>query len=273
MNIKRVLTTVIGLPIIIAILIFADKCIIDALVAIVACIAVYEYTKAVSQKAKVISWIPYLFAISLCFLHTTIFKQITEFFSIIGVQLVLLILFLHVIISNMKITYTDISYTLIGTLYIIGFIVFIPLTFGIEGKISGKVLIWYIFIAAWATDIFAYLIGKHFGKHKFSKVSPNKTIEGSVAGIISTVTVSLIFTYFINKYMTCDISYIIITLMSIVLSIAGQIGDFSASVIKRHFEIKDYSNLFPGHGGMLDRIDSLMFIAPFAYFMFKLFIL
>lgn len=273
MNIKRVLTTVIGLPIIIAILVLADKLVIDIIISIVACVAVYEYTKAASKEAKIISWIPYLLAISICFLHTPIFNEITNILGVIGIPLLLLILFLHVIISNMKITFKDISYTLIGTLYIIGFILFIPLTFGIEGEFSGKVLIWYIFISAWATDIFAYLIGKHFGKHKFSKVSPNKTIEGCTAGIIATVIISLIFTYFINKYMAYDISYTLITIMSVILSVAGQIGDFSASVIKRHFDIKDYSNLFPGHGGMLDRIDSLMFIAPFAYFIFKLFII
>lgn len=273
MNIKRVLTTIIGLPIIIAILVLADTLLIDIIVSIVACIAIYEYTKAASKEAKVIAWIPYLLAIGICFLHTSMFENVVEYISLIGIPLILMILFLHVIISNMKITFKDISYTLIGTLYIIGFIIFIPLTFGLKGEISGKVLIWYIFISAWATDIFAYLIGKHFGKHKFSKVSPNKTIEGCVAGIIATMIISLIFTYFINQYMAYEISYLLVSVMSIILSVAGQIGDFSASVIKRHFEIKDYSNLFPGHGGMLDRIDSLMFIAPFAYFIFKLFII
>lgn len=271
MDIKRILTTVIGLPIIIAILILGNKYIIDAIVAIVAMIAIYEYSKAASKEAKVIMWISYLSALSIAFIHL-VPTYILNFVFTLGMPILLLILFLHVIVTEMKITFKDIAYTLFGILYVVCFLMFISLTYGIEGKISGKVLIWYIFMAAWGTDIFAYLVGKHFGKHKFSKVSPKKTIEGCVAGIIATVVICLIFTFFINKYISHEISLIAVGIISAILSIAGQIGDFSASVIKRNFEIKDYSNLFPGHGGMLDRIDSVMFIAPFAYFLLTFFL-
>ena len=72
--------------------------------------------------------------------------------------------------------------------------------------------------------------------------------------------------------MGLSISYLTIAVISAVLSVIGQVGDFAASVIKRHFEIKDYSNMFPGHGGMLDRIDSVMFIAPYAYLLLMLFV-
>ena len=121
--------------------------------------------------------------------------------------------------------------------------------------------------AAWGTDIFAFIIGRKFGKTKFSKVSPNKSVEGCVAGIIGAVVTSLIYTLAINYFGNFDISYLSIGIISAILSIIGQIGDFAASSIKRYFEVKDFSNLFPGHGGMLDRIDSVMFIAPFAYFL------
>ena len=80
----------------------------------------------------------------------------------------------------------------------------------------------------------------------------------------------LLYTLFLNKVFDAGISYLIIGFASVILSIIGQIGDFSASVIKRYFEVKDFSNMFPGHGGMLDRIDSVMFIAPFAYMLFLL---
>ena len=207
MNIKRVLTTIIGLPIIIAILIFSNTLIVDLIVSVVACIAVYEYTKAASKEAKIISWIPYLCAVSIIFLHNTaVVEKVSYIINSIGIPLVLMILFLHVIISNMKITFKDISYTLIGTLYVIGFIIFIPIIYGIEGDICGKVLIWYVFIAAWATDIFAYLVGKHFGKHKFSKVSPNKSIEGCIGGILGAVILVLIYTFILNKYASLNIS-------------------------------------------------------------------
>ena len=80
----------------------------------------------------------------------------------------------------------------------------------------------------------------------------------------------LLYTYFVNKYLGMDYSYMYIGGIGLILSLVGQIGDFSASSIKRYVDIKDYSNLIPGHGGMLDRIDSLIFLAPFAYALFTI---
>ena len=271
MNIKRITTTVIGLPIVILFLVLGNKYMLDIAFAIIALIAMHEYAKCVSHKAKVISWIGYLCAASLSLIHVVSSSTI-NFVATLGAPILLLILFLHVIISNMKITFQDISFTLMGIAYIFCFILFLPLTYGIEGDISGKILIWYILFAAWGTDVFAYLIGKYFGKTRFSKVSPNKTVEGCLAGIVSAVMFSLLYTLFINNYFNLEISYVTITIISAVLSVIGQIGDFSASAIKRYFEVKDFSELFPGHGGMIDRIDSVMFIAPFAYLLLTLFL-
>ena len=135
---------------------------------------------------------------------------------------------------------------------------------------NGKILLGYIFIASWGTDVFAYLIGKKFGKHKFSKVSPKKSIEGCIAGTIGAVLIMVLYTFILNRYFQFNYSYMYVIIVGIVLSLIGQIGDFSASCIKRYVDIKDYSNLLPGHGGMLDRIDSVLFIAPFAYMLFTL---
>lgn len=271
MNIKRIITTIIGFPIVMLILIFGNKYIIDIAFAIVAIIAMNEYIKCVSNKTKTISWISYVFVASMALIHL-LPQHITEIILVFELPVLLLILFLHVIISNMKITFENISYTLIGIIYVYCFIVFLPILYGVEGKITGKILIWYVIFSAWGTDVFAYLIGKKFGKTKFSKVSPNKSIEGCIAGIIGSVVINLVFTYFVNTIGNFEISYLTIGIICCVLSIIGQIGDFSASVIKRYFEVKDFSELFPGHGGMIDRIDSVMFIAPFAYFLLTMFL-
>ena len=146
---------------------------------------------------------------------------------------------------------------------------FIPIIRNME---HGKWLIWYVFIASWMTDVFAYIVGKTIGKHHFTDVSPKKTIEGCIGGILGSVLCMLLYTFIINKFLNLNINYFLILGFGILLSIISQIGDLSASVIKRYAEIKDYSNLIPGHGGMLDRIDSLIFIAPFAYFMLLLII-
>ena len=133
-----------------------------------------------------------------------------------------------------------------------------------------KTLLALCFLIAWATDIFAYLIGRFFGKHTFSKISPKKTVEGSIAGIIASIIISIIYIYIARKFWGIEYSYLLISIISIVLSIISQIGDFAASTIKRFVDIKDYGNIIPGHGGMLDRIDSLIFLTPFAYIIFSL---
>lgn len=266
MDIKRVLTTVIGLPIVILISIFGNKYIIDVLIAIIAILAMKEYINCVSKKAKVISWISYISVASIAFIH--LFSNDAIKILPLLLPLLLLILFLHIIITNMKINFQDITYTFMGIIYILGFTLFIPLLYGYDnGNISGKILIWFTIISAWGTDIFAFIIGRKLGKTKFSKVSPNKSVEGCIAGTLGAIMLNLIFVYVLNTYFGFEISYLSITIIAFILSIIGQIGDFAASSIKRYFEIKDFSELFPGHGGMIDRIDSVMFIAPFAYFL------
>ena len=105
--------------------------------------------------------------------------------------------------------------------------------------------------------------------HKFSKVSPNKTIEGCVAGVVAAVILSIVYTIIIQKIMNITLLPLPLTgAIAAILSVLGQIGDFAASSIKRNFKVKDFSNLIPGHGGIIDRIDSVIFMAPFAYFLF-----
>jgi phosphatidate cytidylyltransferase len=287
---KRILTALIGLPLVILIFVFGNKYIVDCLMAVVACISIHEYFNAANKEVKSISWIGYILAIGIAGIHF-ITSKIAIILMLFGIPTLLLILFLHIIITDMKITLKDLAYSFLGICYIISFIVFIPLIYGIGDRttlvvqnevpfiniltskfnnslINGKILIWYLMWASWGSDIFAYIIGKHFGKHKFSKVSPNKTIEGCLAGVVGAIILSLIYTYGVNSLNGTDISYLVIGIASSILCIIGQIGDFAASTIKRYFDIKDFSNIFPGHGGMIDRIDSVMFIAPFAFFVF-----
>ena len=271
MNIKRLLTGIIGFPIVLAILVLANKHVIDVLLAIVALISVYEFTKCAKNKEiNVISWIGYLSCLLIGLLHILPMQNIPLIIAV-AFPLIIFILFLHVILTNMKITFQDISVTLFGTLYIVGFIMFFALLYGSDisvWNLNGKIAIWYILFASWGTDTCAYIAGKNFGKHKFSKVSPNKTIEGCLGGTIGSVIGGLIFTYAINTLLGCNVPYFFAAILLTMLSIIGQVGDFAASVIKRYFEVKDFSELFPGHGGMLDRIDSIIFIAPFAYIVF-----
>ena len=119
-------------------------------------------------------------------------------------------------------------------------------------------------LSSCATDIFAYLTGKKLGKRKLCpKISPNKTVEGSIGGIAGTVAVLLSLGLMLEKADVLQVNFFRLTLYAISSSIVGQFGDLSMSAVKRCLGVKDYGALFPGHGGILDRFDSLLFIAPF----------
>ena len=123
-------------------------------------------------------------------------------------------------------------------------------------------LVWLIFLTAFGTDIMAYFTGYFLGKHKLCpKISPKKTIEGSIGGVIGSVVLSALFGYFFFERIL--IHCIII---GIIGGIVSQFGDLTASVFKRKMGIKDYGNLIPGHGGILDRFDSVLFTAPMVYY-------
>lgn len=264
-DVKRITSALLGFPLVVIILTFGNKYVVDIFLAIIACISMQEYMNAISKDAKPIRWLGYISCIFIAFIHIIpqyIPEPILNNIIILAIPILLLVLFTTIVATNMRTNFKDVSYTLFGIVYIVTCIAFIAKIRGLE---HGNWLVWFAIIAAWASDTFAYFIGKRFGKHKFSKVSPKKSIEGCIAGVIGAVIVALIYTYAVNEITSLNFSYIYITIITAILSIIGQIGDFAASSIKRYVDVKDYSNLIPGHGGMLDRIDSLMFLSPFAY--------
>ena len=254
MDLKRILTTVFGIPIVILVFLYCNKYIIGGVILIQ------------DDEGNEFVWIP---VSNINGDNNASNNQNDENlikFLVFSIRFIMLLLFLQVILTEMKTTFKDVAYTLLGILYIPFFLMFLELIRCME---HGKTLLALCFVIAWATDIFAYLVGRFFGKHTFSKISPKKTIEGSVAGIIASIIISLIYLFIANKFWGIEYSYLSISIISIVLSIISQIGDFVASTIKRFVDIKDYGNLLPGHGGMLDRIDSLIFLTPFAYIIFS----
>ena len=266
MNIKRLTSGLLGFPLVLIVLLIGNKYVVDIALSIIALLAMDEYLNAISKVCKPVRWIGYLSCLSIATVHIIPQENINLIITV-AIPAILIILFAQVIATEMKTSFKDIAYTFLGIFYVVFFIMFLAI---IDGMQDGKILIWYAIFAAWGTDIFAYFVGCNFGKHKFSKVSPKKSIEGCIGGTIGAVVLMLAYTYFINTYCGMNYSYIYILLSGVILSLVGQIGDFAASSIKRYVDIKDFSNLIPGHGGMLDRIDSLIFLAPFAYVLFTL---
>ena len=266
MDIKRITSGLLGFPLVLIILLIGNKYIVDIALAIIALLAMNEYFNAVQKVSNPVRWVGYLSCFSIAIIHLVPVESLNMVVTL-SVPTILLILFAQVIATDMKTSFKDIAYTFLGIFYVVFFMMFVAF---IDGMQNGKILIWYAIIAAWGTDIFAYFIGKHFGKHKFSKVSPKKSIEGCIAGTVGAILLMLLYTYVANTFWNMNYSYGFIAMIGLILSLIGQIGDFAASSIKRYVDIKDYSNLIPGHGGMLDRIDSLIFLAPFAYALFTL---
>lgn len=138
----------------------------------------------------------------------------------------------------------------------------------------GLFLMLFAMFCAWMTDSAAYFVGSFFGKHKLCpKISPKKTVEGAIGGVLGCVIASVIlYAVFVNFVFKAESGhYIAVALMSAILSFVGMCGDLTASVIKRNFGIKDFGKLIPGHGGMLDRFDSIIFVLVALYAIFNIF--
>ena len=136
----------------------------------------------------------------------------------------------------------------------------------ISSSDNGKLLLPLIFIGSWGTDTFAYLSGRLFGRHKLiPSVSPHKTIEGSVGGSLCCAALFALYGAIISSVTELTANYTALILTGLFISVISQIGDLNASYIKRVHKIKDFGNIFPGHGGMFDRFDSLIAVVPFIF--------
>lgn len=136
---------------------------------------------------------------------------------------------------------------------------------------NGEYMILFPFLAAWMTDTGAYFIGSFFGRHKLcEKISPKKTVEGAVGGIVTCAISLFVFAKIMEVNFAMQVNYPILLIGALVLSVLSQIGDLSFSIIKREYNIKDYGNLMPGHGGVLDRFDSTVFTIPASFILLVL---
>lgn len=133
----------------------------------------------------------------------------------------------------------------------------------------GIYLVWLIFISSWISDTCAYLVGITIGKHKYvPKLSPKKSLEGAIGGVIGAGLVGGLYGYFLLEPIITTMNVTgVLVLICMVGSVISQVGDLTASAIKRNYDIKDYGALIPGHGGIMDRFDSVIFTAPIIYFL------
>lgn len=145
--------------------------------------------------------------------------------------------------------------------------VMLSMIYLLRQSVGGIYYVWFIFIGSWVCDTCAYFVGSAIGRHKLAPVlSPKKSIEGSVGGVLGSVLVALLYGAVMAKIKNIGGGQIAFyCLIAFVTSIFSQVGDLTASAVKRHFGIKDYGALIPGHGGILDRFDSCIVTAPLIY--------
>jgi len=251
----RVISGLVGLLILLAVVI-KGGIILNISVFIISIIALYEFSKVVLlMKLKVFNLNNYVFAFLLFIIGITDKLDLIQ--PVIFMYLISTIILL-VLKDNTN--PVDVGINIFAGLYI----VFLPFhVVLLNSKFeNGSKLIWLIFIGAWASDTFAYFTGNLIGKRKLCpNLSPKKTIEGFIGGILGSLIVTIIFVYYFDLGF-----YIQFAILSIISSISSVFGDLTASRIKRIVKIKDFGNIMPGHGGVLDRFDSILFTAPVVYY-------
>lgn len=254
---KRVLTGVVGIPLVILIMILGNP-LLQIVGCIVALIGVYEFYSVIKKKYHPITWGGYLITI-LFFLN---YNGIMDHFGVF-ISLAMMGLLICMVCTYPKYNIVDIALTLFAPLYVGLLISFIIILREAE---YGSFLVWLIFISAWGSDTCAYFTGCLIGKHKLAPVlSPKKTIEGAVGGAVGAGLIAFLYTYIYTLFAFQEMRANMLLIVGIVIlsAILSQFGDLAASAIKRTLDVKDFGYIFPGHGGVLDRFDSILFVAPF----------
>ena len=265
---KRIITAIVALCVFVPILIFAKTPALPIGIALCTVLAVYEMLGCVGLRRSVAISIPfYLSAAAFPFLirYLPAGARVTwEKLAVCAVLITVLYLFAVLIFSKGKYRVPDVATAFLGVFYaLVGLCAILYVYDHVEG---GKYISLISFIGAWVTDTFAYFCGMLFGrggKHKLiPEVSPKKTVEGSIGGIVFCVASMILFGLIIEKIdSSFQANYLLLAIGGLIISVVAQVGDLAMSVVKRHYGIKDYGFIFPGHGGILDRFDSVIAVS------------
>jgi len=266
----RILLAVVAIPIVVNIILWGEIGVV-IFVSILTAIGFYEFMKITQTQIRLFpqvalfvwlvfaNWLVYFFGESMLLYSILVGFLITTFSAVFR--------------KDAALASSRVVFTFFGVMYVSLFNYFILIReFELLKYLNYRqAATWILFVFAviWICDTAAYFLGATFGKHKMSPViSPNKSWEGFIAGLVFGCVAAWVFHFFGLK----DISVLNLVAMAFVISLVGQLGDFVESIFKRRFGVKDSSNIIPGHGGVLDRFDSLLYALPATYYMLVLFI-
>ena len=269
----RIITAIVAVFVLVPVLIFSDTWILPIAAAFCCALAVFEMLRCCGLNKKYALSVPLVLMGVLAPLSVRLFDSFSALITYaVPVLLAIVFYFLAVMVfSKGKTSIEGVSVAGFTSFYIIfAFVALLSLRYF---EPMGAYVFLLVCIGAWITDFFAYFCGMLFGKHKLiPEVSPKKTVEGSISGILfcglSFIGYGLILQNALK--VIADVNFLQLFLYGVVVSVVSQIGDLSMSAIKRRYEIKDFGKIFPGHGGMLDRFDSILAVSAVLFILNEL---
>jgi phosphatidate cytidylyltransferase len=263
---KRILTAILLILIVVALILFGQLWMLTLAACLIAELAAYEYfSLANSGGARIPAW--WMVASTALLFYVTYYRPIEAQLPTLSL-LALILLAWTGFRGPLDRVLPDVALGLFGLVYVVYPLSLLPLIWNREQG-DGKPLILFLMVCVWAGDIAALYIGRHFGRHKLSRLSPNKTWEGSLASIAGSV-IAGVGVVFAGEALSARGNTVLHILqpvwqsvvLAVIINLAAQLGDLLESAIKRGAGVKDSGTMLPGHGGILDRIDALLLAIP-----------
>lgn len=254
----RVIAAVVLIPVLLAVLFIAPPVLLAVVLGIMCAIGAYELL-AGTGMVKHIRLIFYTMVMAF-FVPIWCYNGMVPIWALLGIFIFIVLLFTEVLVSHARVRIERLTMCLMGGL-VIPFL--LSALVRIMGDGSNRQWILVPFVLAFMSDTGAYFVGRAFGRHKLAPViSPNKSVEGLIGGVLFAIAGMAVYCLILNKAYGINVNYPYAITYGIIGSFAGTFGDLCFSAIKRQAGIKDYGNLIPGHGGVLDRFDSMVIVAP-----------
>lgn len=229
--------------------------------AAISCIGQFELYRVTKMQDKLLGAVGYVAAVAY---YLFLWYGQGQYITLVAIGALMLFMTIYVV-TFPKYGTEQVTVAFFGIFYVA---VMFSYLYQVRVMTDGKYLVWLIFLSSWGCDTCAYCVGMLFGKHKLAPVlSPKKSIEGALGGVIGAALLGLLYAGLFGRYMDeVKNPYLACAAACAIAAVISQIGDLAASAIKRNHGVKDYGHLIPGHGGVLDRFDSMLFTAPAIYF-------
>lgn len=264
---KRALSSVVLVILALAVILTGGP-VLAAVLLMLSLVAFFELTKAVGihEKNHKINALETAGVLGIVIYYAALYFAKTETAMVFTLILTFMAIMFVYVFTFPRFRSETVMATFFSVIYAPVLLSFIYLTRNLK---LGVYVVWLIFISSWICDTCAYLVGVLIGKHKMApKLSPKKSVEGGVGGIAGSAIVGALFGWYLESYVLTDEKIILVfAVIGAAGAVISQVGDLAASAIKRNHEIKDYGKLIPGHGGVMDRFDSVLFAAPMIYFL------